>query len=74
MEDIAWTYTNPDDPEDHGNLDNLELQIVGSATAYLNFTQWGYMNVSNVQLTFPTAGTDAHVEPEDWPVVESVAV
>ena len=58
MEDIAWTYTNDTgDPTNEINYDDLELQIIGSATPYLNFTEYGYIDVSNVQLTFPTAAT-----------------
>ncbi len=65
MEDIAWTYTDDTgDPNHEVNYDDLELQIVGSATPYLNFTEFGYMDVSNVQLTFPTAGS-ATLE-EEW--------
>ncbi|RDH78337.1 peptidase S15 [Mycolicibacterium moriokaense] len=70
MEDIAWTYTDDSgDPAHPVNYDDLELQIVGSATPYLNFTEYGYINVSHVALTFPTAGADAHVQPENWPAV-----
>jgi ABC-2 type transport system ATP-binding protein len=71
----AWTYTNsadPTDPNYPNNYDNLELQIVGSATAYEDFTQYGYMNVSNVQVTLPTAETGA-VQHEDWPELEDVS-
>ncbi|WP_445169331.1 CocE/NonD family hydrolase [Mycolicibacterium sp. Dal123E01] len=47
---------------------DLELQIVGSATAWLNYTQYGAINVGNVQLVLPTAA-DAH---QEFPVAIAV--
>ncbi len=38
---LAYTM-NPDS--------NLELQIVGSATAWLNLTQYGVINITDVKL------------------------
>ena len=67
MEDVVWTYTDV-------NKDDLELQITGSATPYENFTSYGVINVSNVQLTLPTAGADAQVAPEAWPAIALAAV
>lgn len=51
MEDIVWTYGDsvPD-------ASDLELQIVGSATPYLNFTEYGYINVNDVTVSMPTPG------------------
>ena len=43
---------------------DLELQIVGSATPYLNLTQFGFINVSNVDVSLPTPGPDAGVAEE----------
>jgi ABC-2 type transport system ATP-binding protein len=39
--------------------DTLTLQLVGSATAYENFTSVGVIHVSTMQLTLPTAGAAA---------------
>jgi ABC-2 type transport system ATP-binding protein len=55
LEDIAYTA-----PPDGGNL---TLQIVGSATPYLNLISFGVINVSSVELTLPTADP-AVVTPE----------
>lgn len=67
MEDVAWTYTDADGTTTRpNNYNDLELQIVGSATPYENFLQYGYINVSNVQLTLPTA---VSATPELWPAV-----
>lgn len=54
MEDIAYTM---------GANDSLALQIVGSATAYEDFTAYGVIDVSRVDLTLPTANP-ANVEFE----------
>ena len=51
MEDIAWSYDNS-----VPNGADLELQIVSSATPYLNFTQYGFINVSGVSVSLPTPG------------------
>ena len=67
MEDIAWTYDNS-----VPNGADLELQIVSSATPYLNFTQYGFINVSDVSVSLPTPGPLAGVEPEL--LTEEVAV
>jgi ABC-2 type transport system ATP-binding protein len=49
MENIVWTYDDsvPD-------ASDLELQIVSSATPYLNFTQYGYIDVQIVSVLLPT--------------------
>ena len=66
MEDIAWTYTDAyGTSTDPNNYDDLELQITSSATAYENFTSYGYIDISNVQVTLPTAGPD-QVDTGDW--------
>jgi ABC-2 type transport system ATP-binding protein len=63
MEDIVYTYDDvPDDAD-------LELQIVGSATPYLNLTQFGFINVSNVAVSLPTPGPNAGVTEETLPPV-----
>jgi len=54
MEDIAYTMDENSD---------LELQIVGSATPYLNLTSYGVINVTDVSLSLPTPGPNV-VEPE----------
>ena len=50
MEDIVWTYG-----DSILNATDLELQIVGSATPYLNFTEY-YINVKDVTVSMPTPG------------------
>lgn len=47
MENIVYTVDDP-------NVDNLTLQITSSATAYENFTAYGVINISNIDLTLPT--------------------
>jgi len=42
----------------------LTLQVVSSATPYLNLTTFGAIIVSSMQLVLPTVGPDAHVTPE----------
>jgi ABC-2 type transport system ATP-binding protein len=49
-------YTMDDDSD-------LELQIVGSATAWENFTQYGAINVGEVQLVLPTAANAKQESP-----------
>lgn len=49
MENIAYTM----EPGD-----SLTLQIVGSATPYENFTSYGVINVSKVDISLPTANPD----------------
>ena len=60
MENIAYTVQadgiNPGD--------KLALQIVDSATAYENFSSFGAVHVSNIDLTLPTA---ANVIPRTLP-------
>ena len=51
MADIVYTY------DDVPNDADLELQIVGSATQFLNLTQFGFINVSNVAVSLPTPGS-----------------
>jgi ABC-2 type transport system ATP-binding protein len=62
MEDIVYTYDGavPDGAD-------LELQIVGSATPYLNLTEYGFINVSDVSVSLPTPGTDVTVTKEFLP-------
>jgi ABC-2 type transport system ATP-binding protein len=61
MADIVYTYDNvPDDAD-------LELQIVGSATQFLNLTQFGYITISDVVVSLPTPGPDAGVVKEPLP-------
>ncbi len=55
MEDMAYTMDENSD---------LELQIVGSATPYLNLTSYGFINVSDVSVSLPTPGPLADVDPE----------
>lgn len=56
LNDIAYTA-----PADGGTL---ELQLVGSATQFLNFTSYGVMKVSDVSLSLPTVGPGAGVTAE----------
>lgn len=51
---LAYTM-NPDS--------NLELQIVGSATAWLNLTQYGVINITDVKLELPTAANADQEQP-----------
>jgi ABC-2 type transport system ATP-binding protein len=62
MEDIVYTY----DGAVPAGAD-LELQIVGSATPYLNFTEYGFINVSDVSVSMPTPGAGANVQKEYLP-------
>ena len=58
LDDIA--YSAPP-----GAGDQLTLQITSSATAFENFTSFGTINVSGVELSLPTVGADANATPED---------
>ena len=58
MADIVYTY------DDVPNDADLELQIVGSATQFLNLTQFGFINVSDVDVSLPTPGSGAGVADE----------
>jgi ABC-2 type transport system ATP-binding protein len=58
LDDIA--YTAPP-----GEGDQLTLQITSSATAFENFTSFGTINVSSVELSLPTVGPDANATPEN---------
>ncbi len=42
----------------------LTLQVVSSATPFLNLLSFGLINVSSMQLVLPTVGPNAHVTPE----------
>ena len=53
MENIAWTYTDATASDHPSNYDDLELQIISSATAYLNFTSFGYIDITNVSVSLP---------------------
>ncbi|MBP2451261.1 S15 peptidase family protein [Mycolicibacterium lutetiense] len=39
------------------------VQITTSATSFLNFTQFGAINISGVEVSLPTAGPGANVQP-----------
>jgi ABC-2 type transport system ATP-binding protein len=65
LEDIA--YTAPPGAK-------LTLQVVSSATPFLNLISFGVMNVSGMQLVLPTVGPDAHATPESSFASELVAV
>jgi ABC-2 type transport system ATP-binding protein len=69
MENIVYTYG-----DDVPTGADLELQIVGSATPYLNLTQFGFINVSDVSVSLPTPGPDANVLEEGLPPVAPVMV
>ncbi len=58
LDDIA--YTAP-----VGETDTLTLQITSSATAFENFTSFGTINITSVQLSLPTVGADANATPEN---------
>ncbi|WP_163892896.1 S15 peptidase family protein [Mycolicibacterium hippocampi] len=45
LEQIAYTMSPGD---------TLTLQVVGSATPYENFTQWGFINVGDIEIALPT--------------------
>ncbi len=47
MENMVYTAADASD--------NLTLQITSSATAYERFTSFGVVNISNINLTLPTA-------------------
>ncbi|MCV7227563.1 CocE/NonD family hydrolase [Mycolicibacterium komossense] len=51
MEDIAYTVNAG------GTQSHLTLQIVSSATPFLNFTQFGVINVSGVSVSMPVYNT-----------------
>jgi ABC-2 type transport system ATP-binding protein len=75
MEDIVWTYTNTGDPQTT-NVDDLELQITGTATPYANSLAYGVINISNVTVSLPVPGDAAGVQPDTQqaPVAEPIAV
>ncbi|WP_135456307.1 CocE/NonD family hydrolase [Mycobacterium sp. DL99] len=50
------------------------VQITTSATSFLNFTQFGAINISNVQVSLPTAGPGANVQPAADAAQEVVSV
>jgi ABC-2 type transport system ATP-binding protein len=55
LNDVAYTM---DDTSD------LELQIVGTATPFLNLTEFGYINVSDVTVDLPTTSqTPTQLDP-----------
>lgn len=73
MEDIAWTYTDANGTETYpNNYDDLELQVTSSATAYEDFTSFGVIHISNVNVSLPTAGSGV-IDPEEQ-MVEELAV
>ena len=53
----AIAYTAPPGAE-------LILQVVSSATPYLNVLTFGGINISSMQLVLPTVGPNANVRPE----------
>ncbi|WP_370333202.1 CocE/NonD family hydrolase [Mycolicibacterium hippocampi] len=54
LEQIAYTMSPGD---------TLTLQVVGSATPYENFTQWGFINVGDIEIALPTVAAAAVEEP-----------
>jgi ABC-2 type transport system ATP-binding protein len=64
LNDIAYTA-----PSGGGTL---ELQLVGSATPFLNLTQFGVINVSSMTLTLPTVAGGV-ATPEVSPASEPLA-
>lgn len=50
------------------------VQITTSATSFLNFTQFGAINISDVQVSLPTAGPGANVQPATDAAQELVSV
>ncbi|UNC01817.1 peptidase S15 [Mycolicibacterium boenickei] len=50
------------------------VQITTSATPFLNFTQFGVINISDVQVALPTAGPGANVQPASDAAQEVVSV
>jgi len=61
LNDVAYTM----DPNS-----DLELQLTTSATPYLNFTQWGYVNIGDVGVDLPTTTNGAVVTE---PLAEAVS-
>jgi ABC-2 type transport system ATP-binding protein len=53
----AIAYTAPPGAE-------LTLQVVSTATPYLNVLTFGGINISSMQLVLPTVGANANVRPE----------
>jgi ABC-2 type transport system ATP-binding protein len=50
------------------------VQITSSATPFLNFTQFGAINISGVEVSLPTAGPGANVQPAADAAQEVVSV
>lgn len=50
------------------------VQITTSATAFLNLTQFGVINITGVAVSLPTAGPGANVQPADAEREELVSV
>ncbi|CDO33061.1 X-Pro dipeptidyl-peptidase (S15 family) [Mycolicibacterium vulneris] len=50
------------------------VQITTSATPFLNFTQFGVINISDVQVALPTVGAGANAQPADAVAQEVVSV
>ncbi|MEN3225995.1 S15 peptidase family protein [Mycolicibacterium porcinum] len=50
------------------------VQITTSATPFLNFTQFGVINISDVQVALPTVGAGANAQPADAVAPEVVSV
>ena len=46
MANIAYTVSNPGD--------TMTLQITSSAIAYAHINDWGFINISDVNLDVPT--------------------
>lgn len=56
MEAVAYTL-----PPGH----TATVQITSSATPFLNFTEFGVVNISDVQVSLPTVGSGADAQPAD---------
>ncbi|OBB13404.1 hypothetical protein A5761_19485 [Mycolicibacterium setense] len=50
------------------------VQITSSATPFLNFTQFGAINISGIEVALPTAGPGANVQPAADAAQEVVSV
>ena len=51
----------------------LTVQVVGSATPYLNLGSVGRINITHMELVLPTVGPAANVTPEFPPAAASAA-
>ncbi|WP_245905979.1 S15 peptidase family protein [Mycolicibacterium palauense] len=65
LEDIAYTM---------GPTDSLTVQLAAAATPFLNFTGFGFVNVSDMSVEIPTVGAGANAMSEMPAVPEAQAV